>query len=232
MPAKNALKIYVAGGFYHVYNRGVEKRKVFMEQVDYKVFLRYLKIYLSPKKELMRELRDTPSLINLAKQELFQLISMNNFYKRIDLLSYNLLPNHFHLLVRQKEKTDIEFFMRSLGTKYVVYFNKKYHRVGTLFQGVYKAVLVETEEQLLHLSRYIHLNHQEILKKGESLVSYPWSSYPAYVKNWQTKWLVKDFLLSYFKQAGGFGFNSYQGFVEGYQQNWQVEEKYKALLLE
>lgn len=207
MPSKNVIKRYLDGGFYHVYNRGVEKRDIFMDEMDYKVFLRYLKFYLLPKEKVIEEIK--------IEKEAIDLLRLNNFFKKIELVAFCLMANHFHLLLRQKEKSDMEFFMRSLGGKYVKYFNKKYERLGPLFQGIYKAVLIESEEQLLHISRYIHLNPKEVLGKTQMLIDYPWSSYPAYVKNWKVEWVAKDYLLSYFKQARGFGFDSYQGFVEG-----------------
>lgn len=225
MPGKNVIKTYLEGGFYHLYNRGVEKREIFMDEMDYKVFLRYLKFYLLPKEKILEEIKD--------EKEAIDLLRINNFFKKIELIAYCLMPNHFHLLLRQKQRSDMEFFMRSLGSKYVKYFNKKYNRVGPLFQGIYKAVFIETEEQLLHVSRYIHLNPKEVLGKGKELIDYPWSSYPAYIKQWEVKWLIKQHVLSYFKKAKGFGFDSYQGFVEGYQAVSEEEgEIYKELFID
>lgn len=228
MPGKNIIKTYIEKGFYHIYNRGVEEREIFLEDVDYKVFLSYLKFYLLPKEKIVQ-------LLNKYEKEnkLFKMIRINNFFGKIQLLAFVLMPNHFHLLIRQKEKNDIESFMKSLLTKYVIYFNKKNKRVGPLFQGTYKAVLVEKEEQLLHLSRYIHLNPQEILLKNQKLVDYPWSSYPFYVKNYQADWLDKKILLSYFKKMSGTDYFSYQTFVEGYKGKSQDEIKiYRSLLID
>lgn len=95
------------------------------------------------------------------------------------------MPNHFHLMVKQTEKETITSFMRALGDSYTQYFNKKYQRVGPLFQGVYKAVLVKKEPYLLHLSRYIHLN--------------PHSSYGEYLGIRQTKWIRPEEILAFFK---------------------------------
>ena len=123
--------------------------------------------------------------------------------------------------------------MRSLITKYTMYFNRKYKRVGPLFQGRYKAVLIQSEEYLLHLSRYIHLNPQELLTKGQLLQSYPWSSYPAYIDNLSINWLKKDLILSNFKTNKSFSFDSYQKFVESYKERLEEEEKaYRGLLLD
>jgi len=216
MPAKYTIKQYLEGGFYHVYNRGVEKRNIFIDDQDYYVFLNYLRLYLLPKDQIYEEIKNKKLTNEEFLQKTIMLSHINNFYKKINLLSFCLMPNHFHLQLRQKGRYDMDVFIQSLLTKYVRYFNKKYNRVGPLFSGRYKAILIEKEEYLLHLSRYIHLNPKEILPKGKSLVSYPWSSYPAYVKE-KVSWLDCNLILSYFKKIMGYGFSSYQGFVEGYQ---------------
>lgn len=233
MPAKSSLKLYVADGFYHIYNRGVEKKDIFLDEEDYKVFINCLKQSLSPKETTLNKVKEDSNLTLEEKSRRILLISrQNNFFGKIDLLAYVLMPNHFHFLLRQREERAIEFFMRSLLTKYVGYFNRKYQRVGPLFQGRYKGVLINKEEYFLHLSRYIHTNPKEILPKEKKLIDYPWSSYPVYVKNWQVQWLKKDYLLSFFKKTQGFGFDSYQGFVEGYKEKDEDKEIYGKFLLD
>jgi len=234
MPAKNTIKKYVSGGFYHIYNRGVEKRDIFLDDQDYRVFLNYLKIYLSPKEEIIKEIKADENLSDEIKaKKILEIVSLNNFHNKIDVFCFTLMENHFHIELRQKESRDVELFMRSLCTKYSRYFNRKYERVGPLFQGRYKGILIEKEEYFLHLSRYIHTNPIEILDKEKDLTSYPWSSYPAYLGKMNFSWLKKDHLLSYFKNTKGFGFNSYQGFVEGYKEKTQNQKDlYKKLLLD
>src|SRR3989344_8907196 len=155
MPKKNSIKTYVKNGYYHIYNRGVEKRTIFEEDFDYKVFLNYLKEYLEPVNETKKR-----KTIFTLKGGSFQGVphQPKNYFQRIELIAFCLMPNHFHLLIKQNDQKVIEHFMRSLATRYSMYFNKKYKRVGKLFQGHYKAVLVSDDRQLLHLSRYIHLN--------------------------------------------------------------------------
>jgi putative transposase len=157
MSGKNSTKVYVEKGYYHIYNRGVEKRSIFQDAQDYGIFLSYLKDYLSPKDE--KELRDKLGKRNISSRErdhIWHSLRMNNFSQEITLLAYCLMPNHFHLFVKQNNLESIDKFMNSLSTRYVMYFNRKYSRVGALYQDVYKAVLVNTDEQSLHLSRYIH----------------------------------------------------------------------------
>ena len=133
-------------------------------------------------------------------EKISKLMALKNYFNKIELLCYVLMPNHFHLEIRQKNKNDMEDFMRSLITKYSKYFNKRYDRVGPLFQGRYNAILISNERYLLHLGRYIHLNPQEILTYKQNLSSYTWSSYPAYVSNLNISWLNKNYFLSDFKK--------------------------------
>lgn len=140
--------------------------------------------------------------------KIYRLNSLSNFFNKINLISYVLMPNHFHLELQQIGIKDIENFMRCLITKYTMYFNKKYKRVGPLFQGRYKAVSIFGKERLSDLSSYIHLNPIEFLGNGQVLESYPWSSYPAYIGNHRVKWLGKEIVLSSFTNE-----ESYQSFV-------------------
>lgn len=235
MPSKNALKTYIENGFYHAYNRGVEKRNIFLDEQDYKVFLSYLRLYLTPKDDSVMLIKKRADLSEDQKNDkISKLMGLKNYFNKIELLCYVLMPNHFHLVIRQKNKGDMEDFMRSFITKYSKYFNKKYDRVGPLFQGRYNAVLITNERYLMHLGRYIHLNPQEIVSiNKKNLLSYTWSSYSSYVNNTYVSWLNKNYFLSDFDKNKGFSFNSYQGFVEGYREETFEEIKaYKKLFLD
>lgn len=211
MPAKNSRKVYAENGYYHIYNRGVEKRTIFNDQQDYSVFLNYLKQYLEPKneKELYSKLSDE-SLPWPEKEKCLQLIRLNNFSKEIELVAYCLMPNHFHFLIKQKSSQAIDQFTNSLLTRFVMYFNKKNQRVGPLFQGVYKATLIDSEEYLLHLSRYIHRNPLELpvyASEHQNL----YTSLPEYLEKRKTNWVKPTDVLSYFN--GKNRQNSYESFV-------------------
>lgn len=226
MPKKNIVKTYVADSYYHVYNRGVDKRKIFEDSQDVKVFLNYLKTYLSP------PLDPTKFKKSFTLQgSTFKGIPRQpkNFHKEIDLLAYCLIPNHFHLLLKQNSNSSMERFLRSLSTRYSMYFNKKHQRVGPLFQGSYKAVMITEEPYLLHLSRYIHLNPREYssdLKKA-------YSSYADYLGLRKTSWVKPDFILSFFNNSTLPELekvNKYDKFVEKY--NKSNNEKLGNLTLE
>lgn len=202
MPAKNSVKTYIEGGYYHLYNRGVEKRQIFQDDEDFKTFLFLLKLYL------------LPSVTSKGSDPKTVYYNRKNLNEQIELLAYCLMPNHFHLLVRQNVRSGITNLMRCVNTNYVMYFNKKYERVGSLFQGKFKAVLVDSEIYLLHLSRYIHLNPVSV---GKDFASYNFSSYLDYLGKRSTLWVNSEEILGYFQTANRKtlrDYFSYQAFIE------------------
>jgi len=230
MPGKNEIKVYLENGVYHLFNRGVEKRLIFLETIDYSVFLAYLKSYLLPQdKDNLRNMLTSASY--KEKDKILKLLRLNNYYKNIDLIAYCLMPNHFHLLVKQKSADSINKFIKSLCTRYAMYFNKKYKRVGPLFQGNYKGVLVQDNEQLFYLSRYIH--HQALYFQDKKLISPQPSSYPNYLGNISQKWVKPEEILSFFKTARRTSLKDilfYQSFVENNHEDYQ--ETIAKLLLD
>lgn len=133
---------------------------------------------------------------------------------KISILGYCLMPNHFHFLLRQDSDLPLTSFMLRLGTSYAKYFNIKYGEVGSLFQDRFKAKLVENDEYLLQLSRYIHRNPKEILSStpGVELVNYQWSSYPTYLKLANDELTESTFILNYFSKTNLA--KDYKNFVE------------------
>lgn len=166
MPSKHSIKVYAPETYFHVFNRGVEKRTIFLDDQDYHVFLKYLRRHLSRETSYDEFKRPYRNLSN-----------------DVELLAYCLMPNHFHLLLYQKSSTGIEPLMRSVLTAYTMYFNKRYRRVGTLFQGPYKAAPIISDEQLMHVSRYIHQNPKAQFKE------YKFSSLKAYMDKATEDWL-------------------------------------------
>ena len=198
MPQKNSRKEYDAGGYYHIYNRGIDKREIFLDEQDYSVFIGYMKFYL-----------DKPNLQGLALKDLNgKTVSPSrtskNYADEISLLAYCLMPNHFHFLIRQSSDRGIAEFMQSLVLKYVLYFNKKYKRVGGLFQSRYKTVLINNEEQFTYITKYIHRNPVDLLPSRpglEGLAEYKYSSYGNYLGLFNQSWVKTDDILSYFSKT-------------------------------
>ena len=163
MPAKNIVKQYEANGYYHIYNRGVEKRQIFCDEADYYKFLRCIE-------EVLIDLQ----------------YSHSDRLQMIEIKAFCLMPNHFHILIRQLDERAMVSFMRRVATKYVMYFNWKYGRVGSLFQGCYKAVKVVSDDQLNHVANYIHDNARAL---GVDPSEYRFSSKRYYSGELSLPWL-------------------------------------------
>ncbi len=222
MPGKNVVKIYVENGYYHVYNRGVDKRTIFQDEQDYVVFLHFLKILLSPslKQAQSQVLYETQKLTGIIPVKEKPIISLAN---EIKLLAFCLMPNHFHILLQQINQNGLEKFMRRLSIMYVMYFNTKNQRTGRLFQGTYKAVLIDKDPYFLHISRYIHRNPLDlgdIVSSPHNLLQYSYSSYPYYLNQKHADWLDPKPILECFSNVlleASRSVNSYQKFVEEYE---------------
>jgi putative transposase len=124
----------------------------------------------------------------------------------VQIIAYCLLPNHFHLLLKQQKENGISKYMANLTNSYARYFNPKHKRRGPLFEGRFKAVRIETDQQLLHVNRYIHLNPYSsfLTKTVEQLFSYPYSSLPQYLKNGNSDSLEKEIILDFFKTPSSY----------------------------
>lgn len=210
---------FVNQSFYHIYNRGVEKRQIFSNERDYQRFLQTLYYYQFAGTNLK------PPFSKKDHLKYYNLDFSKN-PKSIEIICYCLMPNHFHLLVRQAQDKGIQKFMQKTLNSYTKYFNTKNNRVGPLFQGAFKAVLVETDEQLLHVSRYIHLNPY-VSDLTKDLGSYSYSSYPDYIGAVDQKICTKESVLDFFKSPA-----DYQGFVVNHGDYARKLEKMKHLLLE
>lgn len=170
---------WVVGEIYHVFNRSVARQPIFNSSRDYGRALESINFY------------------SLAKQPTrFSYFQRMNFKDKadfwntliaakrsVDIMAFCLMPNHIHLLLKENAELGISRFMRSWQNSYAKYYNTKNGRTGSLFQAMFKAVRIVSEEQLLHVSRYIHLNPYTgyIVGKIEDLESYGWTSYPDYL---------------------------------------------------
>lgn len=180
---------FANGEFYHLYNRGIEKQAIFVDRRDYSHFTKSLFYYTiqnpKPKFSVYRRTRIFP--IDKTK-------------KIVDIICYCLMPNHFHLLVKQLKDGGISEFMRRFIHSVTKYRNVKYTKQGPLFPGMFKAVRVESDEQLIHLSRYIHLNPL-VSYLVKDLDLYEWSSYEEYIGTKSDGSCAKDEILDSFKSA-------------------------------
>ncbi len=205
---------FINGEFYHLYNRGLEKKDIFYQNRDYSLFIDTFFYYQiqNPK----------PRFSNYRRSKLFP---VDPSKKIVDIICYCLMPNHFHLLVKQLRDGGITEFMRKFILSYIKYINLKYKHQGPLLNGPFRAVRMETDEQLVHVSRYIHLNPLvSLLVKDLSF--YPWSSYKTYIGLEDNPALASKEILNFFKSA-----KNYKKFVLDQAEYGKTLEilKHKAL---
>ena len=173
------MKTFEEGGIYHVYNRGIEKRNIFLDEHDYQHFLWIVDEFIKPD-------HPTPG---------------NKFHLRksvgseINILGYCLMPNHFHFLIKQVSEEGITKLMRRISTVYATYFNNRYEHEGKVFQGIYKAAHVNTDGYLMQVSAYIHRNPIDLC---QNVADYKYSSYQDYLGKRKTPWLNTSEILNIF----------------------------------
>jgi len=178
----------VNGEYYHVYNRGVSKIPIFNDELGYRHFIKAMLYYSIDGKK--------PKLSIFSPES----TKLDSSKKIANVICYCLMPNHFHFILQQVKEGGITEFIRKLCNSHSKYINTKTNRVGPLFQGPFKAIHVEAEEQLLHLSRYIHLNpHTAFLTNN--LEDYKWSSYNEYINPELSSFCEKRIILDLFKKG-------------------------------
>lgn len=174
------LRIEYEDAFYHIIQRGIEKKRIFLQDTDKSKFLSYL--------------------------------SHSYLQYKIVIHAYVLMDNHYHLIL-QTPNANLSKVMHYLNTSYAVYFNTKRKRTGPLYQGRYKAILVQQDEYLHHLSRYIYLNPVRA-NAVKDPIEYPWSSYKYFVSSTPPPtWLQASFILSMFGKTASEAKKLYNEFV-------------------
>lgn len=159
---------FVEGEYYHIYNRGIEGRIIFNEQKDLDRFI-----------ESIEEFNSSESEGGIYKNSFEKHQKKKAGDKLINIICYAFNPNHYHFLITPLVENGVETFMQKLGTGYTMFFNAKYKRRGSLFQGTYKSVHINSNEYLLHLSVYINLNDKVHQLRGltSQLVKTSWKSF-------------------------------------------------------
>ena len=195
--------------YYHIFNRGVEKRDIFVSYNDYNRFLFLLlllqgDVYIDNISRLAHEFEQHLMLLmqefvpNIDKARLVQLVG------------FVLMPNHFHLIVKEVAEKGVSKFIQRICNSYAKYFNIKYKRSGHLFGSRYHKKLIDSNDYLLHLSAYIHRNPREIKRWRNKEINYPWSSYQDYaILNRWKKLLEPTIIVDQFKNK-----QEYKKFVQ------------------
>ena len=193
----------VSEEIYHVFNRSVAQQPIFRNRREHNIFTNLIEYYRFsyPPKRFSHYQR-------LANEERVELL--NNLYLKnktlVEIYSFCLMPNHYHILLKQKSENGIKDFIRLAQNSYSRYLNIKTKRFGALFQSPFKATRVDSDEQFIHVARYIHLNPLTtyLLKDLSSLSIYEWSSYIDYVGNNPRRFLNTSFLMFIIKDKERF----------------------------
>jgi len=190
---------------YHIFNRGIDKRSTFNKNSEFIRAYQTLNFYrfASPPVKLSK-------FLELTEKRQTEILNSIRNEKLVSIFCYCLMPNHFHLLLKQESENGISKFVGQFLNSYTKYFNLKNNRTGALFLDEFKNVLVGREEQLIHLSRYIHLNPYSsgIVQNLEGLEKYEWSSLDEYIHATENGICDKEIIMNYFKTK-----ESYKKFV-------------------
>lgn len=186
---------------YHVVNRSIEQIPIFKGKGDYQRALEVIDFY-----------RYANPPLSFSSYKKLSIKARESFYESligkkkilVEIFAFCLMPNHFHLLLKQKSEKGISHFMRRFQNSYAKFFNTKYNRAGGLFQSIFKAIRVETDEQFLHVARYIFLNPvTAYLIEIKQLINYPWSAFSEYLTDGPT-FINREEVLNFFKTKSDF----------------------------
>lgn len=183
--------------YYHIYNRGVDKRDIFMDANDYFRFLKSLKEFNQTRPIISLYIRDR---LNVA-------VSPLQKDKLVEIVAYCLIPNHYHLILKQLKEGGISEFMKRVNGGYTGFFNFKNERDGSLFQGKFKSIHIDSNEYLLYLSAYVNYNYKV---HGNEEKYWKFSSINEYLNGKKKNNLCKPkIILSQFKNK-----NDYKKYAE------------------
>lgn len=185
---------------YHVFNRGIASQPTFFNKRDYDRALESFFYYQNTNPPIKYSRFLTLSV--KERTEMLQNLSKGKDYLA-EIISYCLMPNHFHFLLRQIKDGGIAKFVGNFTNSYTRYVNTKQERSGPLFTGKFKSVRIETQEQLVHVSRYIHLNPYTsfVIRTLDDLRKYPYSSFQEFIGKTGSQLCVKEDVLANFKSA-------------------------------
>jgi REP element-mobilizing transposase RayT len=209
---------FANGEYYHIYNRGVDKREVFLDGKDYIRFLKSIKEFNVDR--AIGSLKDLQALRARSADGLLEPVN-----RVVDIIAYCLNSNHYHFILRQLEDKGIEKFMHKLGMGYTNYFNKKHDRSGSLFQGPFKSIRIDSNEYLLHLSVYVNANHAIHNYKEED---WPYSSYLDYTGKREGKLCEKEVILGQFDD----NFLEYEKFIQTNLEYFKEKKELEKYVLE
>ena len=207
------------GEYYHIYNRGVEKRSIFIDDTDR---WRFITLLIAFQGDIFHS--HISRLIPFVKHRRFDIDFFQDTLndRKIELVCFCLMTNHFHFILKEIEEGGISKFMQRLADAYTKYFNSRHGRTGHLFGGRFQSVHIDKNEYLNYLSAYIHLNPRELSKWRWKEIEYPWSSFQDFVK--ENRWgqfLNNSIILEQFENG-----DEYRNFVEDASIKEKLEKGY------
>jgi len=209
-------KPLIENEYYHIYNRGVDKREIFHDESDYQRFLKCIQEFNceNPIGSLYEKyLREKKTEMEIESPPI------------VEIIAYCLNPNHFHLILKQIGGKGIEKFMQKIGIGYTMYFNQKYDRSGSLFQGKFKSTHIGSTSQLLRLSVYVNCNSE--IHKIHPAKNYHWCGFPEYIGKNKSGICKKEIITSQFRNN-----NDYHSYANENIIDFQREKEDQKLTLE
>jgi putative transposase len=186
--------IFANNEYYHIFNRSIAKTQIFQTLPQLKKAKEVINYYRYPQ---LYSLSHYNALSIEAKNSYISL--MKKKQPLVEIYVFSFMPNHYHLLLKQIQDNGIIKFVSNFQNSFAKYLNTRFDRNGSLFQNSFKGKWIEDDEQFIHTSRYIHLNHvTSYLVTFDQLINYPWTSFSDYIDKSTTPWINTQFLLSLF----------------------------------
>lgn len=189
MPRKDPL---VTGEVYHVMNKSIAGYEIFISEKDYERMLHLLRFFSLAEQpaKFSYFLQHDPQVLTGDIEG--RLAALSQYGQQVQLIAYCVMPTHFHIVLKQLVDNGVSEFLRKSLNAYARYFNLKYRRKGTLWMSRFKNVRAENDEQLLHLTRYVHLNPVAagLVEKAQA---WPYSSYREYIDRENIRWPMTKF---------------------------------------
>jgi putative transposase len=208
---------------YHIVNRGVDSKLIFTTTREYKRAKQTLDFY-----RYQSDLKLSLFLSRDEKEKEKFLKKRQNSQQMVDIIAYCFMPSHIHLLLKQIANNGVSKFMSKFTNSFARYFNSRHKRKGPLFEGMFRAIRIETEEQLIHVSRYIHINPVvSYVIKRKDLTTYHWSSLREYLGKENLKICNSKLILDHFSSR-----DAYYKFLKDQVDYGRKLQKIKRLILE
>jgi putative transposase len=217
--------VLATGEIYHIFNRAVARQPIFLTKTHYLRFLNLIQYYQFAESKMSYS---SFKKLKISERERILYELKKNNQTQVEIIAFCIMPNHYHLLLKQTGDAGITTFIKKVQNAYAKYFNIKQNRPGALWGSQFQAVRVETDEQLIHLSRYIHLNPStSFITKIEQLENYAWSSLAQYLGANLYEFVNQSLILSFFQNK-----EDYRKFVFDQSEHQRELGKIKHLLME